>query len=71
MHDNPALYPHLPTRPLDPTSVDLMLRPVEGTEWQTCWEYVLTHEMTHAELSAFWHGANLAHEAMKAARESA
>lgn len=41
-----------------------MLEPVRGTVWQTCWEYMLTHTLTPAEGSAFWHGANLAYRAM-------
>ena len=64
MHDNPDLSPHLPSKPFH-LDDDYMLAPVMGTIWQTCWEFVLTHEMTPEEGSAFWHGAHLVHEAMK------
>lgn len=65
MHDHPGLFPLLPSKPLDPEHADLMLEPVQGTIWQTPWEYVLTHTLTDSEGSAFWHGANLVYEAMK------
>ena len=64
MHDHPGLFPHLPSKPFH-LDDDYMLAPVMDTVWQTCWEFVLTHELTEAEGSAFWHGAHLAHEAMK------
>ena len=65
MHDNRSLWPHLPSKPLDPDDARLMLEPVIGTEWQTCWEYVLTHQLTDREGSAFWHGALLASRAFR------
>ena len=61
MHDDHRLYPILPSKPLDPEAAAAMIDPVRGTVWQTCWEYVLTHELTEAEGSAFWHGASLVH----------
>lgn len=65
MHDDPRLFPHLPARRLEPDEGMSMLEPVRGTVWQTCWEYVLTHELTDTEGSAFWHGASLIHAAME------
>ena len=70
MHDNPSIYPHLPRKPMDGEAAEFMLVPVRGTVWQTCWEYVLTHELTEREGSAFWHGATLAFEAMRATEET-
>lgn len=65
MHDNPAIYPTLPPRTAGAADFEAMVGAVRGTPWQTCWEYVLTHELTEAEGAAFWTGANLA---MTAAR---
>lgn len=59
MHDNPGIYPTLPSRELGDDQA-WMLESVRGTEWQTCWEFVLTHRLTEAEGAAFWTGANLA-----------
>lgn len=63
MHDDRRLYPLLPSKEMGPDD-QWMLAPVQGTIWQTCWEYVLTHDLTPAEGSAFWHGAGLVHRAM-------
>lgn len=70
MHDQPAIYPVLPSRQPDPESWALMVEPSEGTIWQTCWEYVLSHTLTEAEGAAFWTGANLIAKEL-AAREAA
>jgi hypothetical protein len=58
MHDHPGLYPTLPSREPDDFARDLLAH--DQGEWRTCWEYVLTHRLSDAEGSAFWHGANLA-----------
>jgi hypothetical protein len=65
MHDLPSLWPQLPSKPIDPDDVRLMLEPSRGSEWETCWEFVLSHQLTPSEGSAFWHGANLVYEAMR------
>lgn len=63
MHDNPAIYPTLPPRAPDRDSFEAMVGPVRGTPWQTCWEYVMTHDLSESERAAFWTGANLAYQA--------
>ncbi len=63
MHDDRRLFPILPSKEMEPDD-KFMLAPVMGTIWQKPWEYILTHELTPAEGSAFWHGANLVYEAM-------
>lgn len=62
MHDIPSLYPHLPAK--QPEDIDgglagQVITTALDSPWRTCWEYVLTHELTDRERSAFWHGANL------------
>jgi hypothetical protein len=64
MHDHPGIYPTLPGREPDPESWRLMVEPSRGTPFETCWEYVLTHQLTQAEGAAFWTAANLVHKAM-------
>lgn len=68
MHDLPSIWPLLPGRKLEPGDM-AMIEPTRGTIWETCWEYVLTHEMTDTEGSAFWHGAGLMYQAMIKARK--
>lgn len=71
LHDHPGIYPTLPPRVMDPATFKALMAPNRGTEWETCWEYVLTHALTDAEGAAFWTGANLAYEAALAARDGA
>jgi hypothetical protein len=59
MHDNPQIFPTLPPRESD-EHTEWMLEANRGSEWQTCWEFVLTHELTDTERAAFWNGASLA-----------
>lgn len=63
------IFPVLPPRQLDKNDTWIM-DSVRGTEWETCWEYVLTHQLTDTEGAAFWNGARLAMEAATAATEA-
>ena len=65
LHDHPGLYPTLPGKECDP-SVFEAFTSGEDDPWRLCWEFVLTHQLTESEGSAFWHGANLAHKALTA-----
>lgn len=56
MHDNPSIYPQLPSKPMDEQI--LALTP-EDSEYRAAWEFVLSHELTEREGSAFWHGADI------------
>ena len=72
MHDHPGIYPRLPAREPDAAGravyAAIPALGEEGDRWRTCWEFVLTHELTETEGSAFWHGANLAMRAGEIAR---
>lgn len=58
LHDHPGIYPTLPGKECDPSVLEAFTSGEDDT-WRECWEFVLTHEMTEVERSAFWHGASL------------
>lgn len=68
MHDIPGIQ-KFPSKEPHEVLVTLLVEPSRNTVWETCWEFVVSHEMTDMEQSAFWHGANLIHEAMRDAAD--
>lgn len=57
MHDIASIFPQLKSKTLTAESAKILdSYPIESP-WRRCWEFVLTHEMTETERSAFWHGA--------------
>lgn len=63
LHDHPGLYPTLPGMECDP-SVFEAFTTGDDDPFRQCWEFMLAHELTESEGSAFWHGANLVYAAM-------
>lgn len=61
LHDHPGMYPILPGREVDQEQLDEFAPP--GSEFRAAWEFALSHELTEAERSAFWHGVNIQHRA--------
>jgi len=61
MHDNPNIFPTLPSRETDAQIDDFS---AEGGTFRKCWEYVLTHSLTEGEGAAFWTAANLMYETL-------
>lgn len=57
LHDNPALYPILPGREIDREFLNNAAP--EGNEYREAWEYLLSHTLTEAEGSAFWHAVGI------------
>lgn len=69
LHDNPDIWPTLPALPEAEIDREWLARIPEihsDDPWATCWEYVLTHRLSDGEGAAFWTGANLVYEAMRA-----
>lgn len=67
MHDHPGIYPTLPSREPDADMWALCVETAEPEDpFKSCWEYLLTRELTEREGAAFWTAANLVHKAMTA-----
>ena len=56
LHDDPSIYGPLPGKPMNEEV--LKYTPEDG-EYRIAWEYVLSHQMTTSELTAFWQGVSI------------
>lgn len=66
LHDHPGIFPTLPSCKVDPEMWRLLVEPNElGSPFRTCWEYVVTHELTSTERAAFWTAADLVFKSMR------